>query len=146
MWEKDSDYLQMPPPKSTGRESYNADYIRLLLEKAGTMGLSPEDTLASVTCYTADTIRIALKHFCPELPRRLIIGGGGAHNETLLGNIRRLIPGCAVVSADEMGINADAKEAVAFAVLANETLHGICNNAPSATGAGHPVIMGKISF
>ncbi|GHU78018.1 anhydro-N-acetylmuramic acid kinase [Spirochaetia bacterium] len=151
MREKDGDYLQMPPPKSTGRESYNADYIRLLLEKAKILGLSPEDTLASVTCYTADTIRIALERFCPELPQRLIIGGGGAHNETLLRYIRQQLAdhgsgGCAVVSADEMGINADAKEAVAFAVLANETLHGICNNAPSATGASHPVIMGKISF
>jgi anhydro-N-acetylmuramic acid kinase len=145
MREKDGDYLRMPPPKSTGRESYNRDYIRLLLEKAGKLGLSPEDTLASVTWYTAETIRIALERFCPE-PRRLIIGGGGAHNETLLMYIRQLLPGCAVVSAGEMGINADAKEAVAFAVLANETLHGICNNAPSATGARHPVIMGKISF
>jgi anhydro-N-acetylmuramic acid kinase len=146
----DADYLDRRPPKSTGREVYNAAYITELLKQAAKLGLSFEDTLASVTCYTALCIRLGLEQFGPvpaqEKPRRLIVCGGGAHNPTLIKFIREALPSYHVCTGDEMGINGDAKEAAAFAVLAHEALHGICNNAPSATGAGHGVVMGKISF
>ena len=56
------------------------------------------------------------------------------------------LPGCEVVTNEALGLDSDAKEAVAFAILANEMLHGSCNNAPSATGAAHPVVMGKLSL
>jgi anhydro-N-acetylmuramic acid kinase len=134
---------------------YNHAYVTELLEKAASLGLSFEDTLASVTCYTALCIRLGLEQFGPEVCReksqlgekkqRLIISGGGAHNPTLVRFIREALPAYQVCTGDEIGINGDAKEAVAFAVLANEALHGICNNAPAATGAAHPVLMGKIS-
>jgi anhydro-N-acetylmuramic acid kinase len=146
---RDADYLNQRPPKSTGRELYNHVYVTELLEKAASLGLSFEDTLASVTCYTALCIRLGLEQFGPKASggnRRLIISGGGAHNPTLVRFIREALPAYRVYTGDEMGINGDAKEAVAFAVLANEAIHGLNNNAPAATGAGHPVVMGKISL
>jgi anhydro-N-acetylmuramic acid kinase len=143
MRDKDAPYLRRLPPKSTGREVYNQAYMTELLKKAA--GLSLEDTAATVTFYTADAIRSSLD-ICGRAEGRLIVSGGGAHNPALMGDIKKSLPGWELFTADEMGINGDAKEAVAFAVLANEALHGICNNAPQATGATHPVIMGKISF
>jgi len=146
MFAFDKDYLDQPPPKSTGRERYNEDYVRKLLAAAAENNLSAKDTLATVTRYTAETIFLGLKKFCSPMPEDLYVSGGGLHNKALMAFIRELLPLCTVHSGDELGIPADAKEAAAFAVLANETLHGLCNNAPSATGASHPVVMGKISF
>jgi anhydro-N-acetylmuramic acid kinase len=145
----DDPYLRRLPPKSTGREVYNSGYMTELFNKAEKLGLSLEDTAATVTFYTADTIRSSLD-ICGQANlsgrRRLIVSGGGAHNPTLIGDIKKSLPGWELFTAGEMGIDGDAKEAVAFAVLANETIHGICNNAPRSTGAAHPVIMGKISL
>ena len=66
-------------------------------------------------------------------------------NPTLLAHITDCLPGCEVLTNEQLGLDSNAKEAVAFAVLANETLYGQCNTAPGATGAAHPVVMGKIS-
>ena len=103
------------------------------------------DLLATVTRYTAETIAYALRNHLPRLPQTLVLGGGGSYNQTLVSQIRELLPEVQVVCNEELGWNGDAKEAVAFAILANETIHEQCNNAPAATGALHPVIMGKIS-
>jgi anhydro-N-acetylmuramic acid kinase len=146
MTRADEDYLSRHPPKSTGRERYHRRYMEGLLEEARTLGLSLADIAATVTCYTALTIWLGIRRFCPTAITELVVSGGGAHNAALLGFIRENLPDCRVCTGDEAGINGDAKEAVAFAVLANETLHGLENNAPAATGASHPVILGKISF
>jgi len=142
----DKDYLEKRPPKSTGRERYNDGFIRTLLNRAKETNLSTNDILATVTRYTAETISFGIKKFCSPLPEELYVSGGGLHNKTLMASIRELLGGCAVHSGDELGIPADAKEAAAFAILANEAIFGLCNNAPAATGASHPVVMGKISF
>ena len=76
----------------------------------------------------------------------LIVGGGGSHNPVLMELLQAGLPGCEVVTNEALGLDSDAKEAVAFAILAHEMLHGRCNNAPSATGAAHPVVMGKLSL
>jgi len=142
----DKDYLEKRPPKSTGRERYNDGFVRMLLNRAREADLATNDILATVTRYTAETISYGIKKFCAPPPEELYVSGGGLHNKTLMAATRELLPACAVRSGDELGIPADAKEAVAFAVLANETIFGLCNNAPSATGASHSVVMGKISF
>ena len=142
----DKDYLEKRPPKSTGRERYNDGFVSALLSKAREAGLAANDILATVTRYTAETISLGIKKICAPPPEELYVSGGGLHNKTLLSAIRELLPGCAVLSGNELGIPADAKEAVAFALLANETIFGLCNNAPAATGASHPVVMGKISL
>jgi len=142
----DRDYLEQRPPKSTGRERYNDDYVGNLLTRPLDSGIKANDILSTVTFYTAETIALGIGKFCSPPPEELFVSGGGLHNKALMSFIRELLPGCTIRSGDELGIPADAKEAAAFALLANEALHGLCNNAPSATGASHPVVMGKISF
>jgi len=142
----DKDYLEKRPPKTTGRERYNDGFVGALLNQAREAGLAADDILATVTRYTAETIFRGISKFCSPPPEELYVSGGGLHNKTLMAAIRELLPACAVLSGDELGIPADAKEAVAFAVLANEAIFGLCNNAPSATGASHSVVMGKISL
>lgn len=139
-------YLRLPPPKTTGREYYGAKFVDALQARGRALNISDADILATATRYTAESIRIAVEDFCPVRPDRLIVGGGGSRNPILMSDIADALPGCRVMTNEDLGLDSDSKEAVAFAVLANEALHGRCNNAPSATGAAHPVVMGKISF
>ena len=141
----DDPFLRRRPPKTTGREQYGAPYVDALLAKARAAGLSGPDILATATRFTAESIRLAVDELCPVRPDRLVIGGGGSRNPTLMRDIRRILPMPVLVNED-LGFDSEAKEAVAFAILASECLHGVCNNAPSVTGAAHPVVMGKISL
>ena len=86
-----------------------------------------------------------MKKWLPTVPEQLIAGGGGTRNDTLMHHLRELLPHTQVVTNEEIGFDSDAKEAVAFAVLANETIHGGSGNVPGATGAKHLVVLGKIS-
>ncbi|MBP8855894.1 MAG: anhydro-N-acetylmuramic acid kinase [Oscillospiraceae bacterium] len=140
------DYLKTPPPKTTGREVYGETYVNALCQKADALGVSLTDTLATATRFTAECIREGIERFCDIKPQRLIIGGGGSMNPTLLAHIADCLPTCEVLTNEQLGLDSNAKEAIAFAVLANETLFGMCNNAPGATGAAHAVVMGKISL
>lgn len=143
--EKDP-YLVKTPPKTTGREYYGADYVTKLLAYAKVHNISLIDCLATATKFTARSIAIGLQHFCKDKPDCLIVGGGGSKNPVLLHHLTECIPDCKVMTNEEIGFDSDAKEAVAFAILANEALFGCCNNVPSVTGASHPVVMGKISM
>lgn len=138
-------YLPLPPPKTTGREKYDAAYLEGLYEKAGQHGVSERDLLATVTAYTAETVAYALRRHLPRLPQTLIVGGGGSYNATLLARLRSALPEVRVITNEDLGRSSDAKEAVAFAILANEAVHGCCGNVPAATGAAHGVVLGKIS-
>lgn len=142
----DDPYLDMPPPKTTGRELYGTRYVDALMAKADALRLSPVDTLATVTRFTAQSIAYGLARFSPSAPSRLIVGGGGCLNHTLMAALGEALPACEVLTNEALGYDSNAKEAVAFAILANETIFASCNNAPSATGAAHPVVMGKISL
>ena len=102
--------------------------------------------LLILTRFTAECIRAGIRDFCSPTPEMLVIGGGGSKNPVLMEFIRRALPGCSVVTNEDLGMDSEAKEAVAFAVLANEALFCHPNNAVGATGAAHPVVMGKISF
>ena len=95
--------------------------------------------------FTAECISAGVRDYCPVKPDRMIVGGGGSMNPTLLAHIADCLPGCEVITNEQLGLDSNAKEAVAFAVLANEAMYGQPNNAPGATGAAHPVVMGKIS-
>ncbi len=140
------DYLLQPLPKTTGRERYGSDYVAALVEQSRRLGLSWPDILATATRFTAESIRIALERLCPDRPSKLIVGGGGSMNPTLLSHLQSCLPDCPVLTNEDLGLDSNAKEAVAFAVLANEFCHGIANNAPKATGASHPVVMGKLTL
>ena len=145
-WMMDDPYLSKKPPKTTGRALYGPVYVDRLMEKAGTLNVAPADLMNTVTQFTAETIAYGLRRFSPQLPQRLIVGGGGSLNRCLMEQLRQVLPECRVMTNEDLGLNSSAKEAVAFAVLANETIFASCNNAPSATGARHPVVMGKISL
>ncbi len=141
----DDPYLAQKPPKTTGRELYGSGYVDSLMQRGRALGLSDVDVLATATRFTAECVRVAVERFCPVPPDRLIVGGGGSRNPTLLRFLREALS-MPIQKNEDFGYSSDAKEAVAFAILANECLHGVCNNVPAATGARHPVVMGKISL
>lgn len=139
-------YLSCKPPKTTGREYYGPGYVEKIMAYADKNHISNADLMATVTAFTAETIRYSIEHYFPIKPDRLIIGGGGSMNKTLVQDIAEILPGCKVMTNEDMGYDSNAKEAVAFAVLANEALFAGCNNVPTVTGAKNPVVMGKISL
>ncbi len=139
-------YLTRQPPKTTGREYYGPAYVQKILDYAAAHRISGPDLMATVTDFTAQAIRLSVERFFPVRPDRLIIGGGGSLNKTLVADIAKALPDCRVMTNEEMGYDSNAKEAVAFAVLANETLFAEANNVPTVTGAKNPVVMGKISL
>jgi anhydro-N-acetylmuramic acid kinase len=141
-------FFRVPPPKTAGREEFGAPYAAHLIATAKRRRIRPADLIHTVTAFTAVSIARALRNFV--FPRAhvsdLIISGGGARNPLLVAYLVALLPSLKIISADEFGVPGDAKEAFAFAVLAYETWHGHTNNLPTATGAKHPAIMGKISY
>ena len=143
-WMLGDPYLKKAPPKTTGRESYGEMYVSALMQAGKERGLAALDILATATRFTAECIGIAVENFCPVQPDELVVGGGGSRNPVLMACLRARLS-IPVLTNEDLGYDSDAKEAVAFAVLANECLHGLCNNVPSVTGARHPVVMGKIS-
>ena len=138
-------YISMPLPKSTGREMFGEQFTVGLLEKWG--ALSSADLIATATAFTASTIAEAYRRFIiPKWPiSRTVLGGGGAHNATLRRMLADELPDVEVTTQDEIGLSSDAKEAIAFAVMGNETLHGYPSNVCSATGASRHVILGNIT-
>ncbi len=142
----DDEYVRRQPPKTTGREYYGPAYVERIMAEAKAQHLTDEDLMATVTAFTAATIAYSVEHFFPVKPDELIIGGGGSMNITLLKDIAAALPACKVMTNEQLGYDSNAKEAVAFAVLANEALFAGCNNMPSVTGATKGVVMGKISL
>ncbi len=141
-------YLHLLPPKTTGREYFGAPYVEGLMREAEKLAVHGEDLVATVTAFTARAIAESYREFV--IPRngldKVLLGGGGSYNQTLVTMLRGYLPEIKVVTHEEIGFNSDAKEAVAFALLANETINGSFNNVPSATGALHSAVMGKISM
>ena len=137
-------FLRRRPPKSTGREQFGQAYCRWFYDQARRRSLSPNDMVATVTAFTATTIASSYRSFLPRLPDEVILCGGGAHNATLVRMLHEELAGVRILSTDDFGISVDAKEAVSFAILAVATIRGQTNNAPGATGAEKPVILGKI--
>ncbi|NLH17000.1 MAG: anhydro-N-acetylmuramic acid kinase [Phycisphaerae bacterium] len=137
-------YFRKEPPKSTGREDFGILYCHELLKLARRFRLRNEDVLITVTAFTAQTIADAYRRFLPRMPDEIYLAGGGAHNRTLVRMLADLLPDIPLRTTDELGIPIDAREAVAFAILARASALGSPNNVPSATGAKRPVILGKI--
>jgi anhydro-N-acetylmuramic acid kinase len=134
-------FLALPPPKSTGREAFGAPFVAPLLARfAG----READLLASLTRFVAEAVADGLRRFVPERLEEVLVSGGGARNPTLLAALGEALAPVAVRPLDAVGWDADAKEAVAFALLANETLFGRPGNVPGATGAAGPRVLGKI--
>jgi anhydro-N-acetylmuramic acid kinase len=134
-------YYRLPPPKTAGREQYGAAFVERLLAS----GLPLEDLVATATALTAATIAVGVTRFAPGA-EEVIAAGGGTHNRQLMAQIAAFLPECRVTTTAEFGIDPDAKEAIAFAVLAYRTWKHRTGNLPSATGARRAVVLGKVTF
>lgn len=137
-------YFQQPPPKSTGRELFGDDFASDLIAHSLKRGLEPADIMATLTALTAESIASAYRAFGPPRLDDVLVSGGGAYNSTLMTRLHNALPGTRVSSFDAVGLPASAKEAVLFALLAYETVHGRPANLPRATGATSPVVLGQI--
>ena len=142
-------YLAQPPPKSTGRELFGRSFVYPLLDRFRAQGQGDaglDDLLATLTRFTAEAIANSYRQHLPVFPHEVYVCGGGAHNRTLLAHLREVCAPARVADTGALGLDPDAKEAVAFAVLANETLFGHPGNVPRATGADGPRVLGKITL
>jgi anhydro-N-acetylmuramic acid kinase len=135
-------YYRQSPPKTAGREQYGREFVQDLVRTE----LPLLDLIATATALTAATVAIGLKRFVKHAVDEIIVSGGGVHNLTMMNYLREFLPNSRLRTSSEFGIDSDAKEAVAFAILAHETWHRRPSNLPSATGARRPVILGKVSF
>lgn len=131
-------YYRTPAPKSCGREQFGRELVANLLATQ----LDLHDLIATVTLLTPVTIFEAIQ--CTN-PDELIAAGGGTQNPQIMNHLRGLLPRTKVQTTDEYGLPAEAKEAVAFAILAHETWRGRKATLPSATGARHAVILGQVT-
>jgi anhydro-N-acetylmuramic acid kinase len=138
----DHPYYQRTPPKTTGRELFGKHYASTLWDAGVARDLTPQDMLATATALTAETIAMA---FMQKHPDELILGGGGANNQTLVNMLAMRLPHTKILRHEDFGIPTQAKEALAFAILAYAAYHHEPNNLPSVTGARRPVVMGKIA-
>lgn len=149
-WLKQEEYYQLVPPKSTGREKFGAHYLNRIVGQGEVLGLSAEDMVATATYLTAWTIGYAYQRFIQPMHRadEMIVGGGGSYNPVLMNFLKRELAsmGVKVSTQEDAGWNSDAKEAIAFALLADCALAGIPGNIPSVTGASRRVVLGKISY
>ena len=137
-------FFRRRPPKTTGREEFGAAFAEDLWRRGQAMGLADADLMATATTLTSRSIAKAYQRFLPVAPDEVILCGGGAHNQTLVAMLRKKLHPAKVLTTDDFGISADAKEAVSFAVLAAATIRGLPANVPLATGARRPVVLGKI--
>ena len=132
-------YFDRKPPKTTGREQFGQQYVSGLIAT----GIPLPDLIATATELTAGSIARAILHFTPDGDVETIVSGGGVHNAWLMKRLHYLLHPWRVMSTADFGIDPDAKEAIAFAVLAYRTFSREPGNLPSATGARHAVPLGK---
>jgi anhydro-N-acetylmuramic acid kinase len=152
-------FFRQKPPRTAGREEFGREYVGRFLQSC--RGASKPDVVATATALTARSIADAVERFVlprfvvprpgarrKQAGRQMIISGGGAKNPTLMAMLRDAVTqlGIELHFSDEFGLPAEAKEAVAFALLAHETWHRRPSNVPSATGAKRTAILGKISY
>jgi anhydro-N-acetylmuramic acid kinase len=138
-------YFSREPPKTTGREHFGLQFARQAMARHPPVPFP--DLIATATALTARSIADAYRRFiAPRGPiDEVIVGGGGARNPTLVAMLRQELGAVTVVSHEERGIDSKGKEALAIALIANDTLHGLETNITGATG-GRPAVLGKISL
>ena len=139
-----NDFFKRRPPKTAGREQFGFAFADGIYKDCSRKSIGGFDLIATVTAFTANSITEAYQRFIKTKIDEVIVCGGGCRNPVLMRMLGEHLPESRLLIMDELGINADAKEAVSFAILAALTIKGICGNVPSATGAEKPVILGKI--
>jgi len=149
-------YLEGAPPKTTGREYYGMDRCRQMLEDAGVSEGALDDPdpairqrgldlIATATAHTAHSVAESYRRWLPHLPDEVLVNGGGSRNPTLMRMLGDLLAPIPVMPTDAVGYDGDAKEAIAFALMAHDSLAGWPTNVPGATGASRAVPLGKLT-
>lgn len=144
----DHAFIQAPPPKSAGREQFGAAYVEALLRRAPPQSDQAwYDLFATVTALSARAVTDAVRYHVSDFEhyRAIVVSGGGARNPQLLAALRRFAPNLAIETSDDYGLPVDAKEAMAFALLASERIDRRPTNLPRVTGGARPVLLGKIT-
>src|SRR3990170_371799 len=141
-------YFRLRPPKTAGREQFGAACVQRILDWGRHHRARPEDLVRTATLLTALSIVDAFHRWV--LPRariqQIIISGGGARNPLMMAQLAAAMPPIEFLNPDAFGVPGDAKEAFAFALLANETMHHRTASLPAATGAARPAILGKVCY
>lgn len=141
-------WLALPAPKSTGRELFSPAWLATHLQAHSAQfgSLNPFDVQATLAEFSARAIvDQAQKHSAKTgQARQLLVCGGGGHNPLLMQRLAALLPDWQVTTTSQVGVDMDAMEAMAFAWLAHQTLHGLPGNLPTVTGASRPTILGAI--
>ena len=140
----DQAYFRAQPPKSTGRELFGAQFVDPFIDRAQQRGLSSADVVATLTAFTAHSIADQYRRFLPGRPDEVIVGGGGSRNPTLMRLLSELLDPAQIRLHEDFGLPSLGREAIYFALMGHEALHGRANTIPSCTGASHPVVMGKL--
>ena len=140
-------FITAPPPKTTGREAFGKQFADQAIQQAQNRNVGQADLVATLTAFTAGTIydyyhRFLFPHYSVD---EIYISGGGAHNLTLMEHLKKLFQPIPLLPIESIGFSGDAKEAIAFAVLANEAIHGNPTNLPQVTGASQPMVLGTFS-
>jgi len=138
------DFIKSKPPKAAGRENFGQVFSDEFYTYCKSHGLNDEDIVATATALTTETIGYAIESHIPQSIDKLVVGGGGSYNSTLMRMLKQRLPHMVVSTQEDIGYNSDAKEAIAFAILANETICGNTGNLPYVTGAEREKILGKI--
>ena len=142
-WLEQSFFLS-PPPKSTGRELFSTAYAQARYNEAQQINLSDADFIATLTDFTAATIELSYRQFLPQIPAAVLVGGGGSRNAYLMKRLQQRLPESVVSSTEARDLDADYKEAIAFAILAYWHIHNVPGNLPSVTGAARPAVLGEL--
>ena len=132
-------FFALPPPKSSGRDLFNIAWLQNKLQ-GNEVAANVQATLLELTCRS---IALAIQNHCRGA-EEIYLCGGGAHNQTLHNRLASLLPGRSVKTTDILGVDGDYLEAIAFAWLAQQALHGKPANLPLVTGAKHPCILGAV--
>ncbi len=133
-------------PKTIGPELFNLSYLQAAMEKSGTVSLAPEDVMATLNRFSADMIAEAIKRTTGDESISVYTSGGGMHNPLLMENLQKQLPAAKFETTGALHIPPDAKEAVLFALLANECVCGEKINLGAGRAKVPSVLMGKISF
>jgi anhydro-N-acetylmuramic acid kinase len=136
-WCMSDPYFELKPPKTTGRERFGRQFAARMAERF--RDVDPDDLIATATAFTAESIARSYRDFIGQPVDEVIVAGGGARNPTLLRMLRERLPGTAVTVYEFL----QEKEAMAMALIANDTISGLDTNVASLTG-GHATVLGKI--
>ncbi|API93420.1 MULTISPECIES: anhydro-N-acetylmuramic acid kinase [unclassified Virgibacillus] len=144
----DHPYFQLAAPKSTGRELFGEAFAKRLWQEGERYQMNHTDKITTITALTAKTIAMEINKFIKSANlKEVFISGGGRYNKTLMRFIANYLSlDVSVYGIEEIGMSADAKEAISFAILGYQCYKQRTNNLPAATGANNEVIMGKIAW